>query len=104
MRGIKNFVEYYKEMNKKEEGVTINFCVSVGRFDEDLWMRPIDFATLETIRLDQEDLDYLYNKYLPAYKTAVEEELKETNERKQQEITELEQKLDKLKNEILDNI
>ncbi len=106
MRGIKHFVEYYEEKNKKEEDLVTNFYVNVSRFvkDWEIWIKPPDFRTLETIMLDQEDLDYLYNKYLPQYKTAVEEELKEANERRQQEIVKLEQKLDKLKNEQLDNM
>lgn len=86
--------------NKEVKDITTNFYVNI----EKLYGVNKNDRTLETIMLDQEDLDYLYKKYLPAYKVVVEEELKEANEKKQQEIAELEQKLDKLKNEILDNI
>lgn len=55
---------------------------------------------IHNIFLDKEDLDYLYNKYLPLYKQAKEKELLEKKLEKQKKIHELEVELKKLKSNI----
>jgi hypothetical protein len=52
-----------------------------------------------TLTLNQEDLDYLYNKYYNQYKEAVIERDEKIKLNKQKEIEALEIKLNKLKNE-----
>lgn len=55
--------------------------------------------SLYTLYLDQEDLDYLYNKYYKQYTEAVIERDEKLKLAKQKEIEALEIKLNKLKNE-----
>lgn len=52
-----------------------------------------------TINLDEEDLKYLYDKYFPEYEKNIKERNNEIKERKLKEIKELEEQLNRLKNE-----
>lgn len=97
MKNVIKFIEEYlkKPCEYSKNVFTINCeSISVGN---DIWM-PIGRHDYPVIALDDEDLKYLYNKYLPFYH---EQKLIETNaiqERKSKEIKDLQDKINKIKN------
>lgn len=93
------FIEDYK--NRDEKFQYNIFTINVTRRYRDTFIFPTlgyrdDYPT---IKLDEEDLKYLYTKYYLEYKKNIEEKDKEVIERKRKEIKELEKQLNKLKNE-----
>ena len=99
--GLIKFIEYYKDSidNDKYTYVFDISCEKVS-FNGSSFFRSRDpFGIKSTIRLDKEDLDYLYNKYYPKYKEVIIKRDEELKVQKEQEIKELENKLNKLKND-----
>ena len=97
MTGIIRFIEDYLS---RDSGHSMNvFRVNIDRASKGggIYLRDLNHHTVETITLDEEDLKYLYDKYLPLYYPIKEEERKKQEEYKQRQIKELEDKIAKLK-------
>jgi hypothetical protein len=93
------FIEDYKNRNKE---YTYNiFTVNVTQRYRDTFTLPTfgHRDDYQTITLDEEDLKYLYDKYYRDYQINCNQRAKEKSERKRKEIEELEEQLNKLKNE-----
>jgi len=97
MNGLIQFIEKY--LNRDDDYSTNVFRVNIENQSktQGLWIRDWNYRTLETIRLDEEDLTYLYNKYFPLYDGEKEKERKKAEDRRLKEIKELKSKIEKLK-------
>lgn len=96
MKGLIKFIEKY--LNRYGEYSTNIFTVNVDSLNKGngFWLRDFNYHTLETITLDDEDLEYLYNKYYPLYDVEKEKERLKDEEYKQKEIKKLQDKIKSL--------
>ena len=91
------FIEAYK---KRDTEFYYNvFTVNYITREKNNWYLPFGREDKITIKLDEEDLKYLYDKYFRDYQINCNERAKERGERKRKEIKELEEQLNRLKNE-----
>ena len=95
-----DFIEAYQSRNT-EYNYNVFTLHYTTRDKNELRFIPFFGTRLDrtTINLDEEDLKYLYDKYFPEYEKHIIERNNEIKERKLKEIKELEEQLNKLKNE-----
>lgn len=99
MNGLIDFIEKY--LNREQEYSRNIFRVnvdSVSKGGGGLWLRDINYRTFETITLDDDDLQYLYNKYYPLYDDEKEKDRLKKEEYRLKEIKKLQDKIEKLQN------
>jgi stress response protein YsnF len=92
---LKNFIENYEKRNDKVVRIkfSVNYSYSYRDYNTD--------SSFSTINLDEEDLKILYDKYYPKYLVALGEEVKNNKTTIEKEIRDLEEKLLKYKNKLI---
>ena len=95
-----NLIEFIEAYKKRDTEFYYNvFTVNYITREKNNWYLPFGREDKITIGLDEDDLKYLYDKYYKDYQININERSKEIFKRKQKEIKELEEQLNKLKNE-----
>lgn len=98
MSNIKEFIEAV-DANRRGERITFRVSHRALFLTRGAWM-PMHIDDSLTIKLDQEDLDYLYNKYFPQLEGEIAKEREIKIKRKQEEVHKKAKELEKLTKEL----
>ena len=98
MSNIKEFIEAV-DANRRGERITFRVSHRALFLTCGAWM-PMHIDDSLTIKLDQEDLDYLYNKYFPQLEGEIAKEREIKIKRKQEEVHKKAKELEKLTREL----
>ena len=98
MQNVIKFIEkYLEEPTKYSKNSFKVTCESVNNNSLGIWLAH-SRSDYPIITLDDEDLKYLYDKYLPSYHEQKLIEYSDIEKKKLQDIKDLQDKIDKIRN------